>query len=160
MPARAPRRSPRPSRETLAQAVLDALVAAYPDPVSPAELQLIAGRPYPSRIGELRDRGWLIETVYAGGPDASPSYRLRSPERGAPDPVQWGLRVRLGSSSGLHVTEYSTGTPLPPEVWTRVEARVQAVVEAELRSAGLVPGASEPDFLDVLAAYSDDEEGH
>lgn len=157
------------STSTTRQAVLSALQAAFPDPVQPDELFAIAGRPYPSRIGELRDRGWDIRT----GTEAVPSYRLQSLVKGEPDPMSWGFKTRLGPVSGLQVSEASTGkVRLPPESWARLEAKIRALVEEELALAGIqVPGSVqnlhsqvEPDeedphaWMDVLAAYQDEED--
>ena len=65
--------TPTRSRSTVRAAVLNAPRAAYPHPVAPETLHEIAGRPYPSRIGELvTDYGWDIVAVYHDG-DPVPS---------------------------------------------------------------------------------------
>jgi hypothetical protein len=79
----------RTNASTARAAVLDALRTAYPGPVAPDRLQAIAGRPYPSRIGELREAGSDVRT----GDEVIPSYRLASLTRGEPDPPEWGLRA-------------------------------------------------------------------
>lgn len=79
--------------------------------VGPEALHSLAGRPYLSRIGQLREAGWRIET----GPEPIPGYRLTSPNRGEADPATWGIRARLGASSGLVVSEYGSGAQRLPE---------------------------------------------
>lgn len=150
------------NRATARNAVLTALRAAYPDAVGPDTLHAIAGRPYPSRIGEPREAGWRIET----GSEPIPSYRLLSLVKGAPDPIHWGLRARLGPTSGLKVEPYGTcKVSLPEEVEARLLTDVESLVRAAFKEAGMqVPGGvqilndepEESNWLDVLAAYQDD----
>lgn len=154
------------TRATVRNAVLAALKAAFPAAVGPDELHAIAGRPYPSRIGELREAGWRIDPIY-DGIDPRPSYFLTSLDKGEPDPATWGLRARLGPTSGLVVSEYGTGSVrLPEAAWARVRARVEAVLNEELAAAGVQilnaepePEPDWPDWLDVLAALGDDDDG-
>lgn len=97
-------------------AVLDALRNAFPGAVGPDALFALAGRPYPSRIGELRDQGWQIET----GHEATPSYRLISMIQGTPTRILAGCILRL--------TDNRT------EPWTsrtHSEARKSQAIEAD-----------------------------
>lgn len=130
-----------PSAKTARDAILSRGKAIYPTGlIGPDELLCLGARPYPTRIGELREAGWDWEAVY-DGIDPRPSYRLRSLTRGTADPVEWGLRARLGASTGLVVTPYGTSTLVLPEgVEARILARVRAVIKEELAKVGSVHG--------------------
>jgi len=134
-------KKPTTARSATRQAVLEALRAAFPDPVGPDAMFRIAGRPYPSRIGELRDRGWDIET----GPEPIPSYRLVSMSKGPPDPTGWGLKARAGATTGLVPSVYGTSTVhLPDAIEARLLKDVATLVRAAFAEAGMqVPGEPE-----------------
>lgn len=124
-----------PTAKTARDAILARGKALYPHGIGPDEMMQLGGRPYPTRIGELKEAGWSWEAVY-DGIDPRPSYRLTSLVRGEADPVSWGLRARLGASTGLKVTTYGTSTLVLPEgEEARILARVEAVIREELAKA-------------------------
>lgn len=128
-----------PTAKTARDAILARGKALYPHgKIDPDEMMQLGGRPYPTRIGELKEAGWSWEAVY-DGIDPRPSYRLTSLVRGDADPVSWGLRARLGASTGLEVKPYGTSTlTLPEGVEARILARVEAVIREELAAAKVV----------------------
>lgn len=135
--------TPQPRTQATARAaVLNALKEAYPGTIGPEMLHELAGRPYPSRIGELiTDFGWDIESVYRDG-DPRPSYRLVSLAQGKADPAGWGLRARAGASSGLIVKPYGTSSiKLPEEIETKLMMDVANLIRAAFEQAGMrLPG--------------------
>jgi hypothetical protein len=127
------RHTPRPSASvttTVKAAVLRDLRAAYPRGRSTIDLLNEHGTCAKTRIGDLTEDGWDIRAEEV---DGAPGYRLASMTRGTADPVEWGLRARLGASTGLVVTTYGTSTIVLPEaVEARILSRVEQVIREEL----------------------------
>lgn len=123
---------------TVKAAVLRDLRAAYPRGRSTIDLLNIHGTCAKTRIGDLTEDGW---DIVAEEVDGAPGYRLASMTRGTADPVEWGLRARLGASTGLKVTTYGTSTLVLPEaVEARILARVEAIIKEELAKAKINTG--------------------
>lgn len=105
--APAARRRPSSARDARREGgvrarLLEALQSAYPDALTPEEWMTVGGRCAPSRIGELVDAGWPVETEHR---EDGAHYRLQSTVRGQPRKKAWGVRVVA--------YEGAEGTPRP-----------------------------------------------
>lgn len=133
-----PRVEPTPTEEEepvldgRAQRTLALLREHFPEWVGPNELRMVGGSKYQSRIGELREAGYQVETsATAEGERAS--YRLVSETRLRPDTVRWGVHVRIGSSTGIRVLPYETAAlSLDHDTLARIVSRITAVLDEEL----------------------------
>jgi len=79
--------------------LLTALTKAFPNGLSPDQVELHGGKNAQARIEELRRDGWSIKATH--DPDSHrASYRLLSKVKAAPAVIQAGIVIRHDTRSG------------------------------------------------------------
>jgi len=115
------------------EAVLGALLDAFPDGLSRGDLVARHGDTAPSRVGELRRMGWRIPKGELRG--GKGYYRLTSTTKGEADPTLAGCVLRLGGATGWEARTHHEAE-LPGDVLQEAEEAASEAYRQVLRARG------------------------